>query len=130
MLYSKQTGGFYHEAIHGAAIPADAVEIDDDAYRDLMRAQSGGKQIRAGQDGRPVAEVAAPSNAETAAAVRGRRNSLLAESDWVVLRSLEQGVPVPPEWRAYRQKLRDMTDAKKFPKVAEKDWPAAPAEPD
>ena len=34
---------------------------------------------------------------------------LLAASDWVTLRSNDLGEPPPPEWRAYRQALRDLT---------------------
>lgn len=44
------------------------------------------------------------------AAVRRRRDGLLARSDWVILRAADQGTPVPPEWLAYRQALRDVTD--------------------
>jgi len=40
---------------------------------------------------------------------RIERNFRLAESDWVVTKSLEQGQPVPQEWLDYRQALRDIT---------------------
>lgn len=42
--------------------------------------------------------------------VREKRDALLAASDWVVLRAYEQGVPIPTEWLAYRQALRDITN--------------------
>ena len=44
------------------------------------------------------------------AALRFQRNRRLADSDWVVLRAADRGEPVPPEWLAYRQALRDVTD--------------------
>ena len=44
------------------------------------------------------------------AAVRRERDDRLARTDWVVLRAADQGTPVPPEWLAYRQALRDVTD--------------------
>lgn len=55
MLYSKSTGGFYAQEIHGNNIPADAVEISDELYSDLMLAQSAGKVISADSSGRPAA---------------------------------------------------------------------------
>ena len=41
---------------------------------------------------------------------RARRNKLLAESDWVVVRAADRGEPVPTDWQTYRQALRDVTD--------------------
>lgn len=42
--------------------------------------------------------------------VRNRRAALLSESDWVVTKAMDQGVPVPADWQAYRQALRDVTN--------------------
>lgn len=55
MFYAKSTGGFYDKAIHGDNIPADAVEITVEEHRALMDAQSAGKHIVAGVDGKPMA---------------------------------------------------------------------------
>ena len=55
MFYSQFTGGFYTRAIHGDAIPSDAVEITDDEHAALLHAQSQGKVIQADKDGTPVA---------------------------------------------------------------------------
>lgn len=56
--------------------------------------------------------------------VRARRTKLLAESDWVVVRAADRGEPVPAEWQAYRQGLRDITlQPDPFAIV----WPAPPA---
>lgn len=55
MLYSKSTGGFYDAAIHGTNIPADAVEVSDQAYAALIAAQSTGMVITADADGNPIA---------------------------------------------------------------------------
>lgn len=57
------------------------------------------------------------------AEVRARRAALLAASDWVVLRAYEQSTPVPPEWLAYRQALRDITEQGDPAGVV---WPNAP----
>ena len=54
MFYSTQTGGFYDTAIHGSAIPADAVEITDEQHQALLEGQSQGKIIAADKNGKPV----------------------------------------------------------------------------
>ena len=40
MQYSPGTAGFYDPAIHGTAIPADAVDLSDDLYHALLDAQA------------------------------------------------------------------------------------------
>lgn len=56
--------------------------------------------------------------------VRRDRDHLLAATDWVVLRAADTGQPVPPEWLAYRQALRDITEQ---PDPLNIEWPVAPA---
>ncbi len=64
MFYAKSTGGFYDPAIHGDAIPVDAVEITAEEYAALLAAQSAGKKIVADAGGRPIAvDPPAPSEA-------------------------------------------------------------------
>ena len=50
-----------------------------------------------------------PNIERASVAVRSKRNDLLAATDWVVLRANDQSSPVPAEWSAYRQALRDVT---------------------
>ena len=57
------------------------------------------------------------------AAIRAKRDRLLAASDWVTLRSNDLGEPPPPEWRAYRQALRDLTKTCDPLNII---WPVAP----
>lgn len=57
----------------------------------------------------------APDEAER---LRNLRSHLLADSDWVISRAYEQGVPVPPAWVAYRQALRDLPTLPGWPDVA------------
>ena len=52
--YSPSAGGFYVVGIHGASIPADAVEVQDDEHRRLMDGQSAGLKIVAGANGAPI----------------------------------------------------------------------------
>ena len=42
--------------------------------------------------------------------LRKWRNIYIEDSDWIVAKSLEAGVPVPDEWKTYRQSLRDIPD--------------------
>ena len=56
--------------------------------------------------------------------VRIQRQKLLSQSDWIVTKSIEAGVPVPAAWVAYRQALRDITEAGDPLAVA---WPTIPA---
>jgi hypothetical protein len=52
------------------------------------------------------------------------RNQLLAETDWIVTKSLESGEAVPDEWKQYRQALRDIPTQPDFPDDIE--WPTKP----
>lgn len=50
-----------------------------------------------------------------AAEVRADRDVRLAETDWIVIKSLENGSPIPAEWATYRQALRDVPEQIGFP---------------
>jgi hypothetical protein len=63
-----------------------------------------------------VEELAADKESK-AAEIRKQRDELLAKSDWVVIKAIEQGTQVEPEWTIYRQALRDITDNPEFPNV-------------
>jgi len=54
MKFSPSTKGFYIEAIHGASIPVDAVDVTDEEHAALLAAQSQGKSIVAAANGRPI----------------------------------------------------------------------------
>jgi hypothetical protein len=62
---------------------------------------------------------------ERASCMRVMRGEYLAECDWVVTKAIEQGGPIPPEWAAYRQALRDVPEQQDFPWRV--DWPPRPA---
>lgn len=49
------------------------------------------------------------------------RAQLLEQSDWVVVRSIETGTPIPEVWVKYRQALRDITKQPGFPESYR--WP-------
>jgi Phage tail assembly chaperone protein len=129
--YSPSTKGFYTPEIHGANMPADVVEITDEAWRSLLDAQSAGKSIQWGT-GAPVAADRVVSAEEVTRQVRRQRNRLLAQSDWLVMRhreELEQGGKTTLTSAQYgglqqwRQTLRDIPKAAGFPNVL---LPASP----
>lgn len=59
------------------------------------------------------------------AALRAERDRLLAETDWVVVKSQEAGEAVPAAWQAYRTALRDLPANTSDP--ANPVWPTKPA---
>jgi len=66
-------------------------------------------------------------DSEAADRVRTRRDSLLEETDWVVVKYTELGEAIPAEWTTYRQALRDITTHANFPHLNDdEDWPAKP----
>ena len=112
---------------NGPTVPPDAVEIPEPLPRVPYRVSPNGALVEApqpspahtmGPEGWELAEV------EALAQVRARRDELLSRSDWVALRAADRGEPVPPEWLAYRQALRDVTEQPGFPQDVA--WPEPP----
>lgn len=120
-LYSPSTRGFYAREINDV-IPEDAVEITVEEHTGLLAAQSAGKIISPGADGRPVALDRVVTDEELAAAARRQRDELLLASDWSQLRDVPDSVSTP--WSVYRQALRDITEQDGFPSSIT--WPVAP----
>lgn len=56
--------------------------------------------------------------------LRQERNKRLAECDWVVTRATSTDTPVPDEWKAYMQALRDLPSTTEDP--TNPVWPVAP----
>ena len=59
-------------------------------------------------------------------ALRIKRNQLLAETDWVVIKEREEGGSVSnfADWKTYRQALRDITDS--ATSLDDVTWPEKP----
>ncbi len=61
-----------------------------------------------------LTEVAAEDQAERITAgwrgVRSERNSMLADSDYMVIQAIESGTTIASNWATYRQALRDITN--------------------
>lgn len=122
MFYSKSTGGFYDAAIHGAAIPADAVEITPEQHAALLQGQSEGKVIAADQNGYPILQdPPQPTPEQLAATARAERDRLIESVRWRIERhndELELGIeptePLEPLLQ-YTQALRDVPQQAGFP---------------
>jgi hypothetical protein len=56
--------------------------------------------------------------------IRSRRDGLLQETDWIVIKSYERSANIPAEWELYRQALRDITGQAGFPYSVV--WPTKP----
>ena len=73
-------------------------------------------------------------NAKLAAAQRANRDALLAETDWMVIKSAETGVALADNWKTYRQALRDLPTHSSWPNLkspgpdgdGDNDWPVKP----
>lgn len=74
------------------------------------------------------AEILAKRNEIVAGApmrrLRAARDQKLAETDWVVVRAVDRNEPIPPEWSAYRQALRDVTS--NYSSLEDVVWPVKP----
>ena len=57
---------------------------------------------------------------------RSDRNARLAQTDWLVIRKVEDGIDIPAEWSEYRQALRDITNHENWPWLNLEDWPTKP----
>lgn len=68
--------------------------------------------------------VSSPTTAAIAAKVRAERDLRMAAADWVTLRSVRTGQPIPAGWAAYLQALADVPEQPGFPMSI--DWPVPP----
>lgn len=90
----------------------------DEKYRDLV-----GTQVHTGRYISELIPVEKPLE-QAQANIRNKRDTLLQETDWVVVMHTEKGTNIPMEWEVYRQALRDITAQVGFPYSVE--WPTKP----
>jgi hypothetical protein len=120
--YSPTTKGFYIKEIHGNKIPNDSVEISEQEYKELFDAQTSGKQIVPGVNGKPIAVE--PQQQLTWETARKIRNYKLIETDWVGLTDVSLTGPELERWKIYRQTLRDIPQS--FIRPEDIIWPQKP----
>jgi hypothetical protein len=101
MKYSQSTNGFYDEAIHGDAIPEDAVEITVEEHAALIEGQSQGKLITADENGKPVLQDRpAPTKAELLATAEAQRAAAYREEADPLFFKYQRGSATKEEWLA------------------------------
>lgn len=101
MKFSASTMGFYAPEIHGANIPADAVDVAAKDYSALMSGQQAGKIISADAHGKPVlSDRPAATPEQIAAAVTGARSAAyIKEADPLFFKA-QRGEATMDEWLA------------------------------
>lgn len=121
-VYIKKVG----ENIYLAGTVATEKMIEDGYFEYHQEIPAGVPQefLRMDVDGVLFEDVVTRTGVELSK-IREKRTKLLAESDWIVTKSSEQGVPVPEAWATYRQALRDITKDYTAGKVI--DWPVIPS---
>lgn len=70
-------------------------------------------------------EQETPTPEQILADAKSKRDALLADTDWYVVRQAETGKPVPTDVLAYRQELRDIDQQPGWP--TEVNWPTLPS---
>lgn len=125
-FYAASTKGFYQDDLHSPEkIPADAVEIGEAEFTDLMDGQATGTKVIGNDEGFPVLlDPALPSTEELGSKARAQRDRLLTQYDWTQLPDAALSDEEKAAWTAYRQALRDITAQSLFPTTI--DWPLAP----
>ncbi len=102
-----------------------AVELSDDEYLNLLKAQENGKRIIPGKNGRPTAVdpesllTADEKKERAAAAVRASRDALLLKTDILMLADCFENLSDDDKknYKNYRQYLRDIPQNPDFPNV-------------
>jgi len=108
IYFSKTTNGFYNSAIN-TFIPGDAVEITQEAYSNLMSAQSNGQIIVPDSSGNPIAVNASSiplTSDQLEKILKANAQAALDKSDVTLIRCVEHGIAIPTEWVTYRTELR------------------------
>ena len=85
--------------------PKSEYFLEGDEYSDLTWLDSGTTKPTETEVNNKIIEL---DNAEAMKLLREKRDRLLKETDWVVVKALETGVAVSNAWKNYRQALRDL----------------------
>jgi hypothetical protein len=56
--------------------------------------------------------------------ILNQRKQLLDSTDWIVVKAVDTGTPIPTAWQTYRQELRDVTNQTGYPYQVT--WPTKP----
>jgi hypothetical protein len=109
IYYSKTTKGFYNSDLGYAKLPADVVEISEDAHSALITGSNAGQVIVPDENGSPVLQDRIITPAEQQRSLVAQAQTLLKQTDEVVLGYFENDDHVPHALKAYRSALRAVT---------------------
>ncbi|WP_049246328.1 tail fiber assembly protein [Morganella morganii] len=132
--FSAETTGFYLIGFH-TDIPADAVDITEDKWRELMSGQEAGKIITADETGHPVLlERPATTHEQYVAIAESQKQALIAEASqktqlWQTQLMLDiitdEDKASLKEWMLYVQEVQAVDSSLGADVV----WPTPPASP-
>jgi hypothetical protein len=118
----------YLEAI-AQLYPSAAVQMNDPDDFDTLHVQNNVAIDKAALE----AWMVQKNEAEPMILLRKERTRRLAECDWVTLRAVSTGAPIPEDWATYMQALRNLPDVStpQLNSVGKLDmesvnWPAPP----
>ncbi|MCC2603023.1 tail fiber assembly protein [Sphingopyxis yananensis] len=125
IFFDPASASIFDTAIHPNP-PAGSVEISAALHQSLTEAQIAGLMIMAGPDGQPraVDPSSLLSSEEQAHAMRHQRDSLLRNSDYLMMADYPLTSEQRAAWADYRQQLRDLPETTTDPAVIT--WPVAP----
>jgi len=95
----------YLEAI-AQLYPTAAVQMNDPSDFETLHVQNDVAIDKAALE----AWMVQKNEAEPMILLRKERTRRLAECDWVTLRAVSTGAPIPDDWSAYMQALRNLPD--------------------
>jgi len=104
--------------------PSRAWTVKDDSYDSIVWDDSD-SSLRPTRE-EVEAKLQELINAQPLKELREERNKRLAKCDWVAIRAFTTGTPVPDEWKAYMQALRDLPANTEDP--VNPVWPVHPDE--
>lgn len=113
IFFSPSNKGFYnttnHASLFVAGVPtahiADAVEVTQFLYDNLLEERELGKEVIMGGSGLPIAVERTTPTVELWTHVRHKRDALLRASDWS---QLSDATGDSAAWLTYRALLRDI----------------------
>lgn len=120
-FYSPSTGGFYLEGLH-TVIPEDKIALEISEYHALLEGLNQGQVIQVIDDVPTLVTPALPTITWTQ--IRNQRDVLLSACDWTQMPDVPMTDEKKQEWLAYRQALRDITEA--FANPEDVVWPTMP----
>lgn len=107
MYYSPSTKSFYDESVHGNTMPHDVVEITKQKHEELLAFQSSGKIIEPNAQGEPCeSERPDPTESELQKEKDTKNRLYLKETDWYVVRQMDDGTPIPEDVKTKRAEAR------------------------